>query len=94
MRRAMAIRTCVGCGARACRDGLVRFVADREGRLLLDRRRRLPGRGAWLHREPSCWGTFAGRRGSVRSLRTTPSRAARAALCAELGLTQAEDARC
>lgn len=73
------IRTCVGCGARAPQADLVRLVAS--GRdLVLDPRRRLPGRGAWLHRDPACWGAFVQRRGAVRSLRSTPSREAREAL--------------
>ena len=57
----------------------MRFVAA-EGALLLDPRRRLPGRGAWLHRQPSCWTAFVQRRGIVRSLRATPTRVAREAL--------------
>jgi len=77
--RAAPIRTCVGCGVRAPQPSLVRFVATGPG-LTLDARRRLPGRGAWLHREPACWDAFVRRRGAVRSLRTAPSRAARDAL--------------
>lgn len=74
------IRTCVGCGARDARSALVRFVCGTEGRLTLDQRRRLPGRGAWLHPSPACWDAFVARRGAVRSLRATPSRAAREGL--------------
>ena len=73
------IRTCVGCGARAPQAGLVRFVATASG-LALDPRRRLPGRGAWLHRAPGCWEAFVQGRGAVRSLRVAPGRAAREAL--------------
>jgi uncharacterized protein len=81
--KAAPVRTCVGCGARARQAELVRLVAA--GRdLVLDPRRRLPGRGAWLHREPVCWDTFVQRRGVVRSLRSTPSREAREALRAAL----------
>jgi uncharacterized protein len=76
---ASPFRTFVGCGARAPQQRLVRFVAAAGG-LALDARRRLPGRGAWLHREPACWSAFVQRRGEVRSLRTTPSREARQAL--------------
>ncbi|HJW71157.1 MAG TPA: YlxR family protein [Candidatus Binatia bacterium] len=76
---AVPIRTCVGCGACAPQAALVRFVATASG-LALDTRRRLPGRGAWLHREPGCWGAFVQRRGAVRSLRADPGRAAREAL--------------
>jgi len=73
------MRTCVGCGERALQASLVRFVAAGAA-LALDERRRLPGRGAWLHRERVCWDAFVQRRGAVRSLRTAPSREARAAL--------------
>jgi predicted RNA-binding protein YlxR (DUF448 family) len=77
---AAPVRTCVGCGVRAPREALVRFVAVAGG-LALDARRRLPGRGAWLHREPTCWNAFVQRRGALRSLRATPSREVRQALC-------------
>jgi predicted RNA-binding protein YlxR (DUF448 family) len=73
------IRTCVGCGARAPQGDLVRFVAI-AGVLAVDERRRLPGRGGYLHRQPTCWTALVRRRGAVRSLRATPSRAAREAL--------------
>jgi predicted RNA-binding protein YlxR (DUF448 family) len=73
------IRTCVGCGERAPQAELVRFVT-RADALALDLERRLPGRGAWLHRAPDCWTAFVRRRGRVRSLRTAPPIAAREAL--------------
>jgi len=78
-----AIRTCVGCGARAPRATLLRFVA-RDGALRPDPAMRLAGRGAWLHREPACHAAFVARRGAIRSLRATPARAVRAALVAAL----------
>ena len=46
-----------------------------------------PGRGAYLHREPACWAAFVRRRGAVRSLRATPSRATREALVDTLAAT-------
>jgi predicted RNA-binding protein YlxR (DUF448 family) len=73
------VRTCVGCGRRSPQAELVRFVAT-EGTLMLDPRHRLPGRGAWLHRLPACWGDFVQRRGAIRSLRAAPPRAARQTL--------------
>jgi predicted RNA-binding protein YlxR (DUF448 family) len=72
-------RTCVGCGERAAQGELTRFVLSGNG-LVHDPRRRLPGRGAWLHRAADCWNAFVQRRGAVRSLRATPSRPAREAL--------------
>ncbi|OLT11234.1 hypothetical protein BJF78_27535 [Pseudonocardia sp. CNS-139] len=47
------VRTCVGCRSRAPADGLLRVVAV-AGALVPDPRRRLPGRGAWLHLAPEC----------------------------------------
>ncbi len=77
---ATPIRSCVGCGARAAQPELIRFVSTAAS-LTLDPARRLPGRGAWLHRgRPACWQAFVERRGSVRSLRSAPGRAAREAL--------------
>src|SRR5262249_60654822 len=71
--RAAPVRTCVGCGRRSPQAELVRFVA-RQGRLVLDPRRRLGGRGAWLHRLPGCWGEFVERRGGGRRPPGGPAR--------------------
>ncbi|MDR2619650.1 MAG: YlxR family protein [Propionibacteriaceae bacterium] len=46
-------RTCIGCRRRGARSELVRYVAV-SGELRLDERKRLPGRGAWLHDDPQC----------------------------------------
>lgn len=77
-----SLRTCVGCGTRAPRATLLRFVLDDDRGLRLDPRKCLPGRGAWLHAVEACGRAFAERRGSVRSLRAAPSRAARLAVAA------------
>ncbi|MCW5891892.1 MAG: YlxR family protein [bacterium] len=77
------VRSCAGCGARAPQQALVRFVAV-AGALVLDPRRRRPGRGAYLHRDASCAQSFIARRGPVRSLRCNPARAAREALVGAL----------
>jgi predicted RNA-binding protein YlxR (DUF448 family) len=69
----------VGCGEQAAQAELVRFVAA-DGALVLDPRRRLSGRGAWVHRRPACWDHFVERRGAVRSLHIAPTRLAREAL--------------
>lgn len=50
----MAERTCVACRDEADRDDLVRLVVDPEGRLVVDYRARLPGRGAWVHPRREC----------------------------------------
>jgi hypothetical protein len=85
------IRTCVGCGQRGPQAGLVRFVAAGDGSLAIDRDRRAGGRGAYLHADASCWRSFAGRRGPVRSLRVNPSRPARVTLCEALDAARCGD---
>ena len=82
------IRTCVGCGVRAPKDALLRMVAAPDG-LSLDAARRAPGRGAYLHRAPTCWEAFVRRRGPVRSLRRAPSRLERERLVATLAAMEA-----
>jgi predicted RNA-binding protein YlxR (DUF448 family) len=78
------VRTCVGCGARAPQPTLHRFVAERDGGLRADSARRAPGRGAYLHLRAECLRRFARATGAVRSLRRTPTPAARARLAAQL----------
>ena len=61
-------RTCVGCRTRAPAATLLRVVAQ-NGVAVPDLRRRLPGRGAHLHRDPACL-VKAERRGALaRALR-------------------------
>ncbi|WP_083940243.1 YlxR family protein [Saccharomonospora saliphila] len=64
------VRTCVGCRRRASAGELVRVVAT-DGRLVVDERRRLPGRGAWLHPDPGCLSRAERRRAFPRALRAT-----------------------
>ena len=66
--RVEPVRTCLGCRARALQSALVRVVAH-DGALVVDSRRRLPGRGGYFHRADACLATFARRGGFVRSLR-------------------------
>jgi uncharacterized protein len=63
-------RTCVGCGRKAPQQELVRFAAP-AGMLELDAGRRLPGRGAYTCRRPSCFERAASRRAFARTLRRT-----------------------
>lgn len=63
---------CVGCRAREERSALVRFVAvESDGELVArpDPRRRLPGRGAWMHPDPDCLAAAERRRAIGRALR-------------------------
>lgn len=42
------VRSCIGCGARRVQEELTRLVVGPEGGLVVDRARRVPGRGAYL----------------------------------------------
>lgn len=66
----LPVRTCVGCRQRAEQHTLVRVVAV-DGRLTVDVRRRLPGRGAYVHPEPSCLDQAERRGAFPRALRIT-----------------------
>ena len=63
-------RTCVGCRQRAAATELLRVV-ELGGRLVPDPGRRLPGRGAHLHRRTSCLDLAERRRAFPRALRVT-----------------------
>ena len=65
---ALPERTCVGCRARAPVTELVRVVAGPAG-VVLDARRRLPGRGAWVHPSRSCIETATRRKVWGRALK-------------------------
>jgi predicted RNA-binding protein YlxR (DUF448 family) len=60
---------CVGCRTKGAATGLLRVVAV-DGTLVPDPRRRLPGRGAWLHPDPECLRAAERRRAFPRALRT------------------------
>ncbi|WP_442971975.1 YlxR family protein [Rhodococcus sp. P1Y] len=62
------VRTCVGCKKRVPTVDLLRVVVGRTG-VIPDVRRRLPGRGAWLHLDPSCLDNAVRRRAFGRALR-------------------------
>ncbi|WP_432487804.1 YlxR family protein [Kineococcus sp. SYSU DK018] len=65
-------RTCVGCRGRGSRSALLRVVAAvDEDLVLVDERRRLPGRGAWLHHSTACLDQAEKRRAFARALRRT-----------------------
>jgi uncharacterized protein len=67
-------RTCVGCRLRAPATDLIRFVATGAGidfRLQPDPNRRLSGRGAHLHPDPTCFALAERRRAFGRALRLT-----------------------
>ena len=66
-------RTCVGCRRTDSRSALLRVVAETDEtgviRLTPDLRRRLPGRGAWLHPTGDCLEQALRRRAFGRALR-------------------------
>ena len=62
------VRTCVGCRARALAGELLR-VAVVDGELVLDLRRRIGGRGAWIHPDLDCLTKAERRRAFARALR-------------------------
>nr|WP_211320872.1 YlxR family protein [Arthrobacter livingstonensis] len=67
-----AVRTCIGCRQTAARQQLVRLVRSTSGsgepEALVDLRRRMPGRGAWLHPSPDCLQLAIKRRAIGRAL--------------------------
>ena len=70
------VRTCVGCRRKDAREALVRLVVDRAPldvtlRVVVDERRSLPGRGAWVHPDPRCYELADKRRAVGRALRIT-----------------------
>lgn len=42
------VRSCIGCGAKRAQAELTRVALGPEGEVVVDRERRLPGRGAYL----------------------------------------------
>ncbi|WP_343320369.1 YlxR family protein [Arthrobacter sp. TMP15] len=66
------MRTCIGCRKAGVRHQLVRIVRSMndsgETEALVDLRRRMPGRGAWLHPCEECWKLAIKRRAFGRAL--------------------------
>jgi uncharacterized protein len=67
-RHAPAVRTCVGCGARAAKSDLLRVVAA-GNEVVPDAPARRPGRGAYLHPCRGCFEQAQRRRAFARALR-------------------------
>ncbi|MET3809758.1 YlxR family protein [Arthrobacter sp. UYEF3] len=63
-------RTCIGCRKKGLRSELLRLVADARGSsaVVLDERRRMAGRGAWLHPSEKCLALAVKRRAFGRAL--------------------------
>ncbi len=58
-------RTCVGCREEADRDELIRLVLAPGGKLVVDYRGKLPGRGAWVHPTRACIEALQARSGGL-----------------------------
>ncbi len=72
MAKHVPMRLCIGCRTRETVDSLVRvaFQATKDSRsLVVDQRSVLPGRGAWLHRDPKCLSTALRKRAFARAFR-------------------------
>ena len=71
-------RTCIGCRKKGPRSELLRLVAEGSGStaVLVDERRRMAGRGAWLHPSESCLALAIKRRAFGRALRGATGTAA------------------
>jgi predicted RNA-binding protein YlxR (DUF448 family) len=63
-------RTCIGCRKKGPRSELLRLVAEGSGSsaVLVDERRRMAGRGAWLHPSETCLALAVKRRAFGRAL--------------------------
>jgi predicted RNA-binding protein YlxR (DUF448 family) len=71
IQRREPVRTCVACRQEAGKRTLVRVVRDAAGGAALDPTGRAPGRGAYLHRDPSCLETARKKKALERALKTT-----------------------
>lgn len=70
------IRTCVACRQEAGKRTLTRLVRTPDGEVIVDTAARAPGRGAYLHADPSCVERARRRRALQRSLRAEVPEAA------------------
>ena len=66
--RSVPQRTCVGCRRAGPKTDLLRVVA-RADSVLPDPTARLPGRGAYVHRDPACLAIAERRQALARALR-------------------------
>jgi len=66
-------RTCVACGRSDAKNGLVRFVRNREGVVSCDPSGRVSGRGAYLCYDESCFGAAEKRKRLASALKCSLS---------------------
>lgn len=66
------VRLCIGCRTREHATKLVRVALETTSdtrSLVIDERRVLPGRGAWLHPDPKCFSNALRKRAFARAFR-------------------------
>lgn len=63
------LRTCIACGNKAIKVDMVRFVADKEGNVVIDPAGRQPGRGANLCHNKECFDLALKKNSFGRALR-------------------------
>lgn len=81
--RSHPVRTCAGCGRKAAQDQLWRLAVTEE-EVRVDPRRRLPGRGAYVHPRLDCARRLVADRGRDRRFRRPLGPAAWSRLLSEL----------
>ena len=69
----VGIRTCVACRQEAGKGSLVRVVRRADGSAAVDITGRAQGRGAYVHREPSCLQIARKKKALDRALKATVS---------------------
>jgi predicted RNA-binding protein YlxR (DUF448 family) len=62
-------RTCVGCRRTGQPSELIRLVCRQNAVILVDRERKLPGRGAYLHNDSQCIDQAIARKALNRAFR-------------------------
>lgn len=55
MKKHIPQRTCIGCGTKTDKFRLIRIVRTPEGRIEIDQRGKMSGRGAYLCPIYNCW---------------------------------------
>lgn len=75
-------RTCVACGQKQAKRGLIRIVRTPQGAVQVDVSGKSPGRGAYLCGSPPCWERAVSKGSLERGLHTPISAADRQQLMA------------
>ena len=73
MTRNIPIRTCIGCRKKEAKTSLVRFTFTVDSGIQLDKRQRMPGRGAYVCPDVACLEKAWKRRAFARALKISPS---------------------